>query len=148
LELICGICARGSSVPLAVAALVCLVIDWDYALWIGRNWSNTLLVVAVYQELREFLGPGIKLTLMPQLIFSFLLNVFLFTNLLLKLVGHPRAIEFRRHLAFVDFIVIALLVIGIEERMTGSDTRGRPLYRDVLPTGTHMLVFFFSIVLW
>lgn len=63
----------------------------------------------------------------------------------MKLVGNPRAVEFRRHLAIVDVVVIALLVIGVEERVSGSARRGNPLSA---PAGGYMLVVFSCIVLW
>jgi hypothetical protein len=46
-ELVWGLSARGSSIPVTSAALICLVIDWHYPVAIGKDWSNTFLAIAV-----------------------------------------------------------------------------------------------------
>lgn len=46
-ELVWGTSARGGALPVAVAALVCVGLDWNYAGQIGKEYSNTLLCIAV-----------------------------------------------------------------------------------------------------
>jgi hypothetical protein len=46
-EFVWGISARGSSIPIAAAALVCLVVDWECPVAVGKDWNNTFLTIAV-----------------------------------------------------------------------------------------------------
>lgn len=106
-ELVWGISARASSIPVAAAALACLVIDWHYAVAIGKDWNNTFFAIAVFELEMSEVGVGAD---GKQIMASSVLNIFLFVNMLLRLQNSPRAAHFRRYLAYVDLILITLLV--------------------------------------
>ncbi|KIW06208.1 uncharacterized protein PV09_02685 [Verruconis gallopava] len=125
-ELIWGIFVRGSGVPVAIAGLICLIADWEYAVEIEQDWSNTFLTIA--------------------LLISITLNIFLFTNIVLKLKNSPRASKFRRYLAYIDAVVISLLVIGVTERLQ-QNSSNEPWYNDVLPSKVQICVFAISLSL-
>jgi cytochrome c oxidase assembly factor CtaG len=82
-----------------------------------------------------------------QLIFSFLLNAFLFVNMMLQLIEHPRAVKHRRCLAYVDVVIIILLVVGVVERLKGSKWLNQPLYQESNPAGLQMLLICFCLIL-
>lgn len=148
-ELTCGVCTRGASVPIGVAALVCLIFDWKFAITIGRDWSNTFLVIAVRAIARQTTKTErmASANARTQLIFSFTLNLFLFVNMLMQLVEHPLAIKTRRHLSCVDMAIVILLIVGIAERIRGTRWGSRPIYYEPTRSGVQMLLVVFSLIL-
>jgi hypothetical protein len=66
--------------------------------------------------------------------------------MLLKLKNSPRTASFRRYLAYVDLVIITLLVVGFVTRTTGEDLEDS-VYENTTPSNAHMLVFAFSLLL-
>lgn len=66
---------------------------------------------------------------------------------MLQLVEHPRAAKYRRYLASIDVVVIILLVVGVVERLQGSQWFNQPLYQESNPEGLQMLLICFCLVL-
>jgi hypothetical protein len=72
--------------------------------------------------------------------------------MLLRLRNSPRAATFRRYLAYLDVVVIVLLVVGSVTRTSNNDFSSEQwtdgyTYDYATPSNAHMLVFTFSLLM-
>lgn len=87
-----------------------------------------------------------------KLIASLVLNGFLFSNLVLSLQDSPRASRCRRFLAYVDVVIVILIIMGSVIRTTTEDeawgsTDGSVPIDTSTSENARMLIFTFCLVL-
>ena len=65
----------------------------------------------------------------------------------MQLIEHPLAVKFRRYLAYIDVVVIILLIVGTTERIRGTRWGSQPIYYEPTRSGVQMLLVVFCLIL-